>query len=316
MEIKGKKYIITGGAGFLGSHLAEMLSKEYNIPSKNMFIPRSSKYDLRKEGCIKRMFKEFPADIVVHLATVSGGMKYYKEHPGEVFYNNMIMGVNLLEISKQKNIEKFMIIGTALAYPENAPVPYKEKDFWNGYPGEAEASHGMPNRILSAQAKAYKKDCGFNTACLILPNLYGPGDHFESEKAHVIPNLINKIYDAKIKRLDSVKMWGNGESSREFLYVKDAAKAIICGIENYDSPEPINVGPGTEVTIKDLASKIKKLIGFNGKIEWDQDNVGGIQKRALDSTRAEEILKFIPKMDFDRGLYETVSFFLKDKKQR
>lgn len=307
MIIDSKKIIVTGGGGFLGKHLIKILKKR-GISTENIFVPRSKQYDLRKVQNVEKMFDKFPADIVIHLATTPGGIGYYKKHPGKVFYDNAVMGINVIDIACQRKVEKMVIVGSALGYPKDAPIPYSEKDFWQGYPGEVEAPYGIANKILSVQASTYKKEYGFEIIYVILPNLYGPGDHFD-ENAHVIPSMIKKFEDAKKRKDSRVELWGDGSASREFLFVEDAAKLLVSILSLYDSSEPLNLGPGIEITIKELANKIKKIVNYNGEIFWDISKPSGIPRRALNCTKAKKFIKFVPKIEFDEGLAITIEWF-------
>jgi len=302
-----KKIIVTGGAGFLGKHLVKKLI-ERGVPKDNIFIPHHKEYDLRKEQDIKRMFSDFKADIVIHLAGIVGGIGFNREKPGELFYDNLMMGVQLMEQARLNKIEKFVAIGTICAYPKFTPVPFKEKDLWNGYPEETNAPYGLAKKMLLVQSQAYRQQYGFNSIFLLPVNLYGPGDNFDPSSSHVIPALIKKCVDAKEK----ITVWGTGKASREFLYVEDAAEGIILATEKYNKSEPVNLGVGFEITIKDLTEKIAKLTGFKGKIEWDHSKPDGQPRRMLDVSKAKKEFGFTAKTDFDKGLKKTVEWYKKN----
>ena len=305
--LKNKRIIVTGGAGFLGKHLVKKLIKR-GIPKENIFIPRFKEYDLRKEKDIKRMFSDFKADIVIHLAGIVGGIGFNREKPGELFYDNLIMGIQLIEQARLNKIEKFVAIGTICAYPKFTPVPFKEKDLWNGYPEETNAPYGLAKKMLLVQSQAYRQQYGFNSIFLLPVNLYGPGDNFNPSSSHVIPALIKKCVDAKEK----ITVWGTGKASREFLYVEDAAEGIILATEKYDKSEPVNLGAGFEITIKDLVEKIAKLTGFKGEIEWDHSKPDGQPRRMLDVSKAKKEFDFTAKTNFDEGLKKTIEWYKND----
>jgi len=302
-----KKIIVTGGAGFLGKYLVRKLI-ERGVPKDNIFIPRFKEYDLRKEQDIKRMFFDFKADIVIHLAAKVGGIGLNREKPGELFYDNLMIGIQLMEQARLNKVEKFVAIGTICAYPKFTPVPFKEKDLWNGYPEETNAPYGLAKKMLLVQSQAYRQQYGFNSIFLLPVNLYGPGDNFNPSSSHVIPALIKKCVDAKEK----ISVWGTGKASREFLYVEDAAEGIILATEKYNKSEPINLGAGFEITIKDLVEKIAKLTGFKGEIEWDHSKPDGQPRRMLDVSKAKKEFDFTAKTDFDEGLKKTVEWYSKN----
>ncbi len=302
--LKNKKIIVTGGAGFLGKHLVKKLV-ERGISKENIFIPRFHDYDLRKQDDIKRMFSDFKADIVIHLAAKVGGIGFNRENPGELFYDNIMMGVQLMEQARLNNIEKFVAIGTICAYPKFTPVPFKEENLWDGYPEETNAPYGLAKKMLLVQAQAYRQQYGFNSIFLLPVNLYGPGDNFNPESSHVIPALIKKCVDAK----DKITVWGSGNASREFIYVEDAAEAIVLATEKYNKPEPINIGAGFEITIRDLVRKIAELTEFKGKIEWDSSKPDGQPRRMLDVSKAKKEFGFNAKTSFDEGLKKTIEWY-------
>ncbi|HHI04338.1 MAG TPA: GDP-L-fucose synthase [Candidatus Woesearchaeota archaeon] len=309
-----KKIIVTGGAGFLGKHIVRKLI-ERGVSKDNIFIPYHKEYDLRKEQDIKRMFSDFKADIVIHLAAKVGGIGLNREKPGELFYDNIMIGVQLMEQARLNKVEKFVAIGTICAYPKFTPVPFKEKDLWDGYPEETNAPYGLAKKMLLVQSQAYRQQYCFNSIFLLPVNLYGPGDNFDPSSSHVIPALIKKCVDAVENNKDKINVWGTGKASREFLYVEDAAEGIILATEKYDKSEPVNLGAGFEITIKDLVEKIAKLTGFKGEIEWDHSKPDGQPRRMLDVSKAKKEFDFTAKTDFDEGLKKTIEWY-KEQRER
>jgi len=306
INLKDKKIIVTGGAGFLGNYVVKEL-KERNC--KEIFVPKIEEYDLRNLETIKKMYKVAKADIVIHLAAVVGGIGANRENPGSFFYDNLIMGIQLTEQARLNNIEKFVAIGTICAYPKFTPVPFKEEDLWNGYPEETNAPYGLAKKMLLVQSQAYRQQYDFNSIFLLPVNLYGPGDNFDPKSSHVIPALIKKFYEAKINNLDEVVVWGTGKATREFFYVEDCAEAIILATEKYDKPGPVNIGAGFEISIKELAEKIKNIIGFTGKIVWDTSKPDGQPRRCLNTSKAEKEFGFVAKIKFDEGLKKTIEWY-------
>ena len=306
-----KKIIITGGAGFLGSHLIEKLL-EKGVAKENIFIPKFEDYDLRKESDIKKMFSDFKADIVIHLAAKVGGIGFNLENPGELFYDNLMMGVQLIEQARLYNIEKFVAIGTICAYPKFTPVPFKEKDLWIGYPEETNAPYGLAKKMLLVQSQSYRQQYGFNSIFLLPVNLYGPRDNFDPKSSHVIPALIKKVAEAKEKGEDKITVWGDGSPTREFIYAADAAEGIILAAEKYNKAEPVNIGSGMEISIKDLAQLICKLMDFKGEIIFDDSKPNGQPRRCLDVSKAKEEFGFEAKTDFEEGLKTTIKWYLKE----
>jgi len=307
IDLANKKVIITGGAGFLGSFVIKKLK---SVNCSDIFIPKIEEYDLRNIDAIKKMYIDANADIVIHLAAVVGGIGANRENPGSFFYDNLIMGVQLMEQARLNSIEKFTAIGTICAYPKYTQVPFKEEDLWNGYPEETNAPYGLAKKMLLVQSQAYRQQYGFNSIFLLPVNLYGPGDNFNPKSSHVIPALIKKFHDAKINNEDKVEVWGTGKATREFLYVGDCAEAIVLATEKYDKPDPVNIGAGFEISIKDLAEKIRDIIGFMGKIIWDISKPDGQPRRCLDITRAEKEFGFKAKAKFDEGLKKTVEWYI------
>ena len=306
IDLKKKNIIITGGAGFLGKHLVKKLKDR---GCENLFIPTIENYDLRDLKDIKKMYKDFKADIVIHLAAIVGGIGANRENPGSFFYDNIIMGIQLMEQARLNNIEKFTAIGTICAYPKFSPIPFNEDNLWDGYPEETNAPYGLAKKMLLVQSQAYRQQYGFNSIFLLPVNLYGPGDNFNPKSSHVIPALIKKFYEAKINNLPEVTVWGTGNATREFLYVEDCAEAIVLATEKYDKPQPVNIGAGFEISIKDLAEKIKEITGFNGKIVWDTSKPDGQPRRCLDTSRAEKEFGFKAKTNFDEGLRNTIEWY-------
>ena len=306
INLRNKKIIVTGGAGFLGKYVVKKL-KERNC--KEIFVPIIDEYNLRDLNVVKRMYHDANADIVIHLAAVVGGIGANRENPATFFYDNLIMGIQLMEQARLNNIKKFVAIGTICAYPKFTPVPFKEEDLWNGYPEETNAPYGLAKKMSLVQSQAYRQQYGFNSIFLLPVNLYGPGDNFDPKSSHVIPALIKKFYEAKVKGYDEVVVWGTGIATREFLYVEDCAEAIVLATEKYDKPDPVNIGAGFEISIKDLANKIKEIIGFEGKIVWDTSKPDGQPRRCLDTSRAEKEFNFKAKTKFDEGLKKTIEWY-------
>jgi len=313
INLKDKKIIVTGGAGFLGKYVVKKL-KERNC--KEIFIPKIEEYDLRNLETIKKMCKVAKADIVIHLAAVVGGIGANRENPGSFFYDNLMMGVQLMEEARLTGIEKFVVLGTICAYPKYTPVPFREEDLWNGYPEETNAPYGLAKKMLLVQSQAYRQQYNFNSIFLLPVNLYGPGDNFNPKSSHVIPALIKKFHDAKIKGENEVVVWGTGKATREFLYVEDCAEAIVLATEKYDKPGPVNIGAGFEIKIKDLAEKIKDAVGFKGKIAWDTSKPDGQPRRCLDTSKAKKEFGFEAKTKFNEGLKKTIEWYKTIRKNK
>lgn len=304
--MKDKRICITGGKGFLGSHLVNAF-KSHGY--KNISVADFNEYDLRTVAGIDKMYQSLKPDIVIHLAARVGGIGANQDHPGEFFYDNLIMGAQLMEYGRQQRIEKFVAIGTICCYPKYTPVPFKETDLWKGYPEETNAPYGLAKKMLLVQSQAYRKQYGFNSIFLMPVNLYGPGDNFNPATSHVIPALIKKCVDAVANRDGEIVVWGSGKASREFLYVEDCAEAILLATEKYDSPDPVNIGAGFEITIKELTELIAKLADFNGRIVWDTSKPDGQPRRMLDTQRAEELFGFKAKTCFEIGLKKTLDWY-------
>ncbi len=307
-SLKDKKIVVTGGAGFIGSFVVNKLFQR-GVSKENIFIPRNKNYDLRNGQDIKKMFSEFEGDIVIHLAGQVGGIGFNRERPAEMFYSNLIMGVQLMEQARLNGVEKFVAIGTVCAYPKFTPVPFKEEDLWNGYPEETNAPYGLAKKMLLVQSQAYRKQYNFNSIFIIPTNIYGPGDNFDLNNSHVIPALIRKFIDAK-KRKEEVVLWGTGNATREFLYVEDAAEGIILATEKYEKSDPVNLGIGNEISIRNLAKLIARLTGFNGGIIWDNVKPDGQPRRRLDIIKAKKEFGFEAKTQLEPGLKKTIDWYL------
>jgi len=303
----GKKVLITGGAGFLGSFIVEKLINERQVNPEEIRVPRSNDMDLRKwENCVKTV-KDI--DVVIHLAAKVGGIGFNQKYPATLFFDNAIMGIQLTEAARQEGVQKLVLLGTVCAYPKYTPVPFKEEDLWNGYPEETNAPYGIAKKALLVQAQAYRQQYGFNAVFLLPVNLYGPRDNFNPEQSHVIPALIKKMVDAKVDAKDEVVVWGTGKVSREFLYVEDAAEGIILATEKYDKPDPVNLGTGREITIKKLVDLIAKLAGYKGTIAWDTSKPDGQPRRCLETRKAKEEFGFEAKTPLEEGLKKTIKWY-------
>lgn len=302
---KGKRIIVTGGSGFFGSHLVNRL----NALEATVYVPRRRDYDLRREADVRSMFATFPADIVIHAAVNGGGIGYMRAYPGDVFYDNVMMNTLVLDYSRQARIEKFIGIGTVCSYPKSAPVPFHEEDLWNGYPEETNGAYGLAKKMMLVHTQAYREQFGFNGIHLLLVNMYGPGDDFSWETSHVIPALIRKCFDAKESGQQEIVCWGDGSPTREFLYVGDAVEAILQATERYNRSEPVNVGTGLEISIKELVILIARLVGYQGKISWDISMPNGQPRRCLDITRAEQEFGFRAMTPLEEGLRQTIEWY-------
>lgn len=308
MNLKDKKILVTGGAGFLGSYVVEVLKKR-GVPGSSILIPRSEKDDLRTFEVCKKVVQG--QDIVIHLAANVGGIGYNQGHPGELFYDNATMGINMIEASRLAGIKKFVQVGTICAYPKFSPVPFKEEELWNGYPEETNAPYGIAKKALLVMLQAYRDQYGFNGIYLLSINLYGPGDDFDPASSHVIASLIKKIHDAKHAGKNFIEVWGTGKPTREFFYVEDCAEAIVLAMEKYDKPDPVNLGTGFEITIKDLVELICRLMNFTGEIRWDVTKPDGQPRRMLDTNRAKHEFGFVAKITLDDGLKTTIKWYNK-----
>jgi GDP-L-fucose synthase len=306
MNLKNKRILLTGGNGFVGKHVYKKLL-ERGVKPENIIIPKSKENDLREKKVTDKMTKNI--DLVIHLAGNVGGIGYNQEFPGSLFYDNITMGVNLIESARKNKVEKFVCIGTICAYPKFTPVPFKEENLWNGYPEETNAPYGIAKKALLVMLQAYRKQYGFNGIYLLPVNMYGPGDTFDPKRSHVIPALIKKIADAKEKGEKEVIVWGTGKASREFLYVEDTAEAIILASEKYDKPDPVNIGAGFEITIKELVELLVKLMDYKGKIIWDKTKPDGQPRRMLDTSKAYKEFGFKAKTKFEEGLRKTFDWY-------
>lgn len=308
-DFSSKKILLTGGSGFLGTFVSGELAAR-GVKRDNIIIPRSRDLDLRRwESCVEAVEG---AEIVIHLAAKVGGIGYNLKFPGELFYDNAVMGIQLMEAARQAGVEKFVAVGTVCAYPKLTPVPFKEENLWDGYPEETNAPYGVAKKALLVQAESYRKQYGFNAIYLIPVNLYGPGDRFDPEDAHVIPALILKFYDARKRGLDKVIAWGTGNPSREFLYVKDAARGIVMAAERYEKSGPVNLGSGEEIMIGELVYMIKELVGYEGEVEWDTSRPDGQPRRKLDVSKAKEEFGFESEITLTEGLVETIEWYKKN----
>jgi GDP-L-fucose synthase len=315
-----KAVIVTGGAGFLGRHVIAQL-RARGLVDEQIIVPRKRDYDLRRWDAIQRLFADVrsaPATsrrplLLIHLAGNVGGIGYNQEHPGELFYDNAVMSIQLMEAARQQGVAKFVVAGTICAYPKFTPVPFREEDLWNGYPEETNAPYGLAKKMLLVQAQAYRAQYGFDAIYLLPVNLYGPGDNFDPASSHVIPALIKKFVDANERGDREVVVWGDGSPTREFLYVEDAAEGIVLAAERYDGPEPVNLGSSFEISIKDLAETIAGLTGFRGCIVWDTTKPNGQPRRKLDTSRAERFFGFRAQTTFEAGLRRTIEWYISQR---
>jgi len=303
---EGKRILVTGGGGFLGKRVVDKLRAE--SPS-SIFIPRRSEYDLVEQKNVARVYEDARPDIVVHIAAEVGGIGANRANPGRFFYNNLMMSTQLMEYGRRFGVEKFVAIGTICAYPKFTPIPFKEENLWDGYPEETNAPYGMAKKMLLVQAQAYRQQYGFNAIYLLPVNLYGPEDNFDPETSHVIPAMIKKCVDAVNKNSSEIVLWGTGTPSREFLYVDDAAQAIALATERYNGADPVNIGSGMEITIKDLAQLIAKLTDFKGRLVWDPAQPDGQPRRALDVSKADTFFGFRARTPFEEGLRRTINWY-------
>jgi GDP-L-fucose synthase len=304
---KDKRVVVTGGGGFLGSFVIEKLRE---AGAENVFVPRSKDYDLRERENIIRLYEKTRPHIIIHLAAIVGGIGANRRHPGKFLYDNAIMGIQLIEYARHFRVEKFVSIGTVCSYPKFSPVPFKEDDLWNGYPEETNAPYGLAKKMFLVQLQAYRQEYGFNGIYLIPVNLYGPGDNFDLETSHVIPALIRKCVSAKQYGQPKIVAWGTGRATREFLYVEDAAEAIVTATERYEKPDPINLGSGQEISIRDLVYLIKELVGYGGEVEWDTTKPDGQPRRCLDTSRAWREFEWRARTPLRDGLQRTIDWFM------
>jgi GDP-L-fucose synthase len=307
LSLAEKRICVTGGAGFLGTHLIKQLHQR---GAKDIFIPRIEDYDLVDGDAIRRMFRDSSAEVIIHLAAHVGGIGANRERPAEFFYDNLMMGAQLMHEAYKFGVEKFVAIGTVCAYPKFTPVPFKEDDLWKGYPEETNAPYGLAKKMLLVQSQAYRDQYGFNSIFLLPVNLYGPGDNFDPRSSHVIPALIRKCIEARQKGEDHIVVWGDGTPTREFIYVDDAARAIALATERYEKSDPVNIGSGFEISIKELVEKIARITGFTGDLVWDTTKPNGQPRRALDTSRAKNEFGFEASTDFEEGLQRTIDWYL------
>ena len=303
---ENKRVVVTGGAGFLGRYVVEGLRQR---GCRQILVPRSAQYNLVRMDDVIEMYEQMRPDIVIHLAAVVGGIGANRKHPGRFFYENLMMGVQMMEQARLRSIEKFTAIGTICAYPKFTPVPFCEEDLWNGYPEETNAPYGLAKKMLLVQSQAYRQEYGFPSIYLLPVNLYGPGDNFDPQSSHVIPALIKKCVDAVEQGRDFIECWGTGNVSREFLYAADAAEGILLATEFYDKPEPVNLGTGKEITIRALAERIASLTGFDGQIRWNPSMPDGQPRRCLDTRRAKEEFGFEAQTDLHSGLRAAIEWY-------
>ena len=301
-----RKVCVTGGAGFLGKVVVRKLQER---GARDIFIPTLDRYDLTKLDSINRLLNDAKPNLIIHLAAQVGGIGANREHPAEFFYNNLMMGVQLLHRAWETGVEKFVAIGTICAYPKYTPVPFKEENLWDGYPEETNAPYGLAKKMLLVQSQSYREQYGYNSIFLLPVNLYGPGDNFDPKSSHVIPALIKKCIEASENGVSQIEVWGDGSPTREFLYVEDAAEGILLAAEKYNRSDPVNLGSGNEISIKDLVEMIARLTGYEGELVWDTSKPNGQPRRGLDTNRAKEYFGFEAKMTFEEGLKNTIEWY-------
>jgi GDP-L-fucose synthase len=302
-----KRVVVTGGAGFLGSFVLDKLgARGY----ENIIVPRSKKYDLRDQEAIVRLYRDAQPQVIIHLAAVVGGIGANRSNPGRFFSDNAVMGIQMMEYARQFGVEKFVALGTICAYPKFASVPFKEEELWNGYPEETNAPYGLAKKMMLVQAQSYRSQYGFNAIYLLPVNLYGPRDNFDLESSHVIPALIHKCVEAKDTNREQIVLWGDGSPTREFLYVEDAAEGIVLAMERYDGSEPVNLGTGEEISIRDLAQMVAEEVGYSGGIVWDSTKPNGQPRRCLDTSRAQKYFGFRAQQGLREGIAKTLAWFL------
>jgi GDP-L-fucose synthase len=305
-SISGRRLLVTGGNGFLGREVCRALD---TCSPAAILASRSSEYDLREQGAVRRLLRDARPNVVVHLAAVVGGIGANRANPGRYFYENAIMGIQLMEEAQLAKVDKFVVLGTICSYPKHTPVPFREIELWNGYPEETNAPYGLAKKMLIVQAQAYREQYGMNAISLLPVNLYGPGDNFDPASSHVIPALIRKAVEAREARQPFLEVWGSGNASREFLFVRDAAQAIAAATDRYNKPEPVNIGAGREITIRDLTDLICRVCRFEGTVRWDPTKPDGQPRRCLDTSRAEAEFGFRATTALEDGLRETVAWY-------
>ena len=308
IDLTTRRIVITGGRGFLGTVLVEQLAAR-GVPRGQLLVPTIEQFDLTREADVERMYDDMWPEVVIHLAAEVGGIGANRANPGRFFYANMAMGLHLIEHARRRGVEKFVQVGTICAYPKHTPVPFRESELWNGYPEETNAPYGIAKKALLVMLQSYRQQYGLNGVYLLPVNLYGPGDNFHPETSHVIPALIRKFVAAQRRGDAEVVVWGTGRASREFLYVDDCARGILLAAERYDSPDPVNIGAGFEITIRDLAEQIAALTGFRGRLVWDETKPDGQPRRCLDTSRAAEAFGFRAEMTFAAGLRRTIDWW-------
>ncbi len=312
MDFGTHRFLVTGGAGFLGSHVCEQLRARGVSPDR-LVVSRRREYDLTREADVDRLYRDARPDVVIHLAAEVGGIGANRANPGRYFFANMAMGLHLMEAARRHGLRKFVQVGTICAYPKFTPVPFREEELWNGYPEETNAPYGIAKKALLVMCQAYREQYGLNAIYLLPVNLYGPRDNFDLETSHVIPALIRKCVEAKARDESEIVCWGDGSPTREFLYVEDAAEGIVLAAQRYDVPEPVNLGSGREISIRDLAELIARLTGFTGRIVWDTTRPNGQPRRCLDVSRAKERFGFTARTDFEEGLRRTIEWYTRSR---
>jgi GDP-L-fucose synthase len=312
MNLAAERIVLTGGAGFLGKFVQAELRRA-GVPQDNILVPRRKDFDLTEQRQVERMYQQMRPTVVIHLAAQVGGIGANRENPGRFFHANMAMGLHLIEGARIAAIEKFVQLGTVCAYPNHTPVPFKEEDLWSGYPEETNAPYGIAKKALLVMLQAYRRQYGLNGIFLLPVNLYGPGDNFDLSSSHVIPALIRKCLEARQRGDEEVVVWGTGSASREFLYVEDCARGIVLATQQYDDPDPVNLGSGHEITIRLLALKIQQLVGFTGRLVWDASQPDGQPRRSLDTRRAAELFGFRAQVDFEEGLRRTIAWYRQER---